>query len=154
MNSDFNDLTPQERRETLGGDEYVIREASEAAAVAYKNAQMRAAKMSDGKLTGFDGYADADLVLAVACLHPVDKSTGQVKVDQSGDPWTLAERTVKRWPHRVVKRIVAVVKELSPDLEDKETRETLVKQRDNLQKKIDELDAEAAKGKDDPAKNP
>lgn len=55
---DFDDLQPVSVTFSYRKKQYVLKEASEDAAAKYRNAQLRATKMSDGKVTGVDGMAD------------------------------------------------------------------------------------------------
>ena len=140
---DFGDLQPIEVPVTApGGDRYVLREAGAGACTAYENAQARALKFDDGKMTGLEGIYDADLLVLGLCLHPVDKTSGRVLRDQ-----TTSVETIKAWSARVYKPLVERLKEISPNLERKETEDTLVKQIANLQKKLDDL--RKTKGQED-----
>ena len=137
---DFSDLKPIEIPVTApGGDRYVLREASAGASTSYDNAKMRAAKMADGKLAGFDGMFDAELVLLSECLHPIDKGTGHVKVDPNGNPWPTPISRIKSWPDRFFKPLLDRLKKISPDLAKEDTVDSLDDQIKNLQTKRDEL---------------
>ena len=142
---DEADLTPVEVHVKVKGDPYVLREAGAGAAIAYNNAKMRAAKMEDGKLSGFDGVFEADIVLLGKCLHPVDKGTRQVKLQPNGDPHETDPKVIRRWLNRVYDPLVKRLKDISPGLEDKETRDTLIKQRENINKKLADLDRKEGK---------
>lgn len=150
---DFSDLKPIEIAVTApGGGCYVLREASAGASTSYDNAKMRAAKMSDGKLAGFDGMFDAELVLLSECLHPVDPSTNQVRRDASGNPWVTPVQKIKGWPDRFYKPLLERLKKISPDLAKEDTVESIDEQIKTLTAKRDELAAKADK-KDGAAKN-
>ena len=149
-----DDLAPIEVQVTIKNEPYVLREASAGAAIAYANARMRAAKMNDGKLSGFDGMFDADAVLLSLCLHPVDKGTQRVKLDANGNPFSTPIQTIKGWLNRVYKPLFDKVKEISPGLEEKETRDVLRKQLENIQKKLDDLEKKEAPPLEDDGDGP
>lgn len=127
MDFDFNDLSVREVPFKYNGKDYVMREASEAASVAYRNATLRAAKMEDGKVRGMDGLADGEPILVAACVFERYQAGNETRER----PVLLAE--VNRWPARVVKPLYEKIKEIS-ELEDKETV-------DSLQKRITALEA-------------
>lgn len=106
----------------LFGNDYVLREAGEDAAVRFQNAATKAAKMSDGKVIGVDGAANAEPLLVGLCLWRKD--------DQGRYTIQVGEAQVRGWPHRVVKPLYAKAKEIS-HLEDN-SEEGLQKQIDSL----------------------
>lgn len=134
----FDDLSPIEIPVSIKNTPYILREAGAGAAVAYENARLKAAKMNDGKLSGFDGMFDADLILLSMCLFQVDKGTGQIITD-NGVPRSTPVQTIRGWLDRVYKPLLVRLKAISPSLEEKETEETLVKQLENIQQKLDDL---------------
>lgn len=146
----FDDLAPVSVPVSVKKEKYLLTEASAGAAIAYDNAKMKAMRMADGKLVGFEGMYDADLVLLSSCLHRVDKGTGQV-VTLNGLPVPTPVQVIRNWPDRVYKPLVARLKEISPELQDKETEETLEKQLEIIQTKLTDLrrKKEAAKPQDD-----
>ena len=52
----------------IGTTHYVLREADENAARVFRNAAVRGAKMSDGKVIGIDGVGDIQSLLVALCL--------------------------------------------------------------------------------------
>lgn len=76
----FNDLAPVEVEVEIERDQYVLREPSEGAAVKYRNAALRAARMVDGKVTGMDGLADAEPLLVSLCLFKTNGNGARVPV--------------------------------------------------------------------------
>lgn len=126
---DFGDLTPREDTFTLYGKEYVLREASADAACKYRNAIIRGAKFSDGKISGADGLADAEPLLVSLCLfEKTDKGDRAVPIN-----------VVRGWPNRVQKPLFDRIKEIS-ELVEEDDEKDLYKRRDDIQKRIDELE--------------
>lgn len=138
----FDDPTPAKVEVTIGGEEYVLKEASGDTAVKYRNMLLRATKMSDGKVSGIDGMADAEPYLVSACLFRI--------VDMKGTrtevPVALA--AVRAFKDSILKQLFERVKKIS-GLDDKETEQSLKKKIADLTAKL-----EALKGSgDDDAKN-
>lgn len=76
-----------------------LREATEDVACKFRNAAMRAARMTDGKVVGVDGMADCEPILVAGCLFklvPDPKSPGGVRELAC----TVGE--VRSWSARVV----------------------------------------------------
>lgn len=141
-----DDLTPIEVRVSIKGEDYILREAGAGAAIAWNNARMRAAKMNDGKLSGFDNMFDADLTLLSMCLHRIHRKTGAVITDGQGNPAPTPIQTIRGWLNRVYQPLVERLKAISPGLEKEDTPETLREQIKNLQEKLADLEKkEAAK---------
>jgi hypothetical protein len=145
---DFADLAPIEVPVKVNGvPKYVLVEASGAAAVAYRNMVSKAAKMVDGKVTGLDGIADAEPLLVSLCLSPVDdaayKRDGVVRATRANnnDLVTLHVSRVKAWPYRFQRALFDKVMEISPDLREKDTPESVRKRIAELQAKLAELEA-------------
>jgi hypothetical protein len=113
MDFDFDDLTPAERPVKFRGQRYTLREATEADACTYRNAVLRARKVdADGKLSHFDGLADAGPLLVALCLR-----------DEAGAAVPLA--TVRSWPSRVVRPLFDWVQRASGLREEEETEAAL-----------------------------
>lgn len=115
------DLTPQELAVTIGGKDYVLREASAEAARQYRNASTKGMKFDgNGKPMSLgDSPADAESLLVSMCLFERYEHNGQTK----DRPVQLS--TVKTWPDRVAKNLFAKCKELSPSLEAGEDKDSL-----------------------------
>lgn len=105
----FDDLSLAERAVVIGGVQHTLSEATEGVACHYRNAVMRSAKMSDGKVVGTEGVADVQPLLVSLCLK-----------DATGKPVPLP--TVKSWPSRVVKPMYDWIREVS-QLEEGESAE-------------------------------
>lgn len=132
----FDDLAPKEIPASIGGKKYILRQASEGAAVAYRNAALKAAKMVDGKIVGMDGVANAEPLLVSMCIHPLDHNTGKPRLLPSGDPAPTPLATVMSWLPHVVTKLFATIKEISPGLEEKEDQKTLEKRFEDTCEKL------------------
>jgi hypothetical protein len=141
------DLEPQSVRLKIGGLDYVLREASEEAAVKYRNAMTSAARFKNGEVAGVDGWASAEPVLVAGCLFRVYEHQGEEKERAV----TLTE--VSKWPARVVTPLFRRARDMSGLAVEEETREVLQKQREELDKKLARLDAADKDGGADAAKN-
>jgi len=104
------DLEPQERKVKIGGEDYILKEASEDAACKWRNQTLAGARMADGKLVGMGNVSDGEPLLVSLCLW---KATG--KKDN------VSPAVVRAWPSRVVKKLFAWIEEVSDLAEDKET---------------------------------
>lgn len=87
----------------IGGEDYVLREATADAAGKYHDAIIKSTRMADGKITGSDGLGGVEALLVSCCLYR--------KVGKEEQAVTLTE--IKRWPTRVVKPLFERVKEIS-----------------------------------------
>lgn len=145
------DLTPVEIPITLSGEKYFLTEAPESVAIAYRNANIRGAKLTDGKVTGIDGIAEADAILVAGCVAQCDRSTGRLRRDPNGDPITVEVRAVKRWPARVVKRLAEKIKDISDLREQPQTEADLEKVIKESQDKLAAL--RAGRPVEEPGKN-
>lgn len=124
---DFSSLAPIELPVKYAGRDYVLREASEADAAEWRNANARSARMQDGKVVGVDGIANSQALLVSRCLR--DAATGK-NVDVP---------TIRTWVSRAVKRIFDKAVEISDLREKPETEEELVKAISEAQEKLDLL---------------
>lgn len=103
----FEDVAPLTVPVTIGKDEYVLKEASGDAACRWRNAQLRAARMVEGKITGVGDIADTEPLLVSLCLFT-----------REGKPVPLA--TVRAWPNRVQKALFERAKAISHLNEDQQ----------------------------------
>lgn len=151
----FNQLDPIQVPVKLGNTWYILLEASGGAAVQYRNAVLRSQRMDDGKLAGFDGLADAEPFAVSLCLykaiHEGNQADGKPKLklprdkDDNPDPAHLVpEATIRGWNNRVQKVLFERLQEIS-ELDDKGDEAGLVKQIDQLQKRLDRLREDAPK---------
>lgn len=104
---DFSDLALREVKDIkIGNKSFTLREASEDAAVHYRNEIFRSTKLGEsGKPVSMDGIANAEPLLLSYCLIE----------DGSGLP--VALRTILAMPARIVEPLVKKLKEIS-DLSD------------------------------------
>jgi hypothetical protein len=135
---DFGDIAPKEITIRMGNRLYIIREASSDAAVKFRNASLKAAKMVDGKLSGMDGLADAEPLLVSLCVFEAD-TRGIISRDSQGHPIPVTLQTVRGWPNRVQKLCFDKIKEISDGLDEKDTVQSLQKKIVELEKRRKEL---------------
>lgn len=107
---------------------YTLCQASEESVIKFRSAQLRDAKMVDGKLqANLSQIADSQSLLVSLCLK-----------DATGNP--VAQSILKTWPAPVVKQLFEKAKEIS-DLEERpKTREDLRTELDKLTKQLDDLE--------------
>lgn len=132
----FDTLQPVEVSVKLGGEQYWLKEASEAAAVAYRNASAAAVKMEAGEVSGLGDVGDVEPLLVSYCLWR-ETPDGRKPVPVS---------TVRGWPAKVVKAIFNRVKEIS-ELDEPETVEQVDKQIVRLQRKRERMVKDGHPGK-------
>jgi hypothetical protein len=131
----FGNLTRIEVNiENLEGKNYVLREATGAAAAQYKNDVLKKSKFGpDGKPQAFDGVADVEPLLVSLCLF-------ELKSDGTAMDSPVPVNVIKRWPARVVAQLFSEAKRIS-GMEDDDTLPGLEKQLEDLQQKIQERQA-------------
>lgn len=116
-------IIPRTKERIVDGETYVIKQAMSGPAVEYRDACARAAKMTDGKITGVDGINAAEPLLVSRCTFKrTDKGLLPISLNMIREEWT----------DEVVQVFFDDIKELSP---------RLVPQADTLEK----LDKEIAK---------
>lgn len=124
----IDDLTVREEKFKFGGQEYVLREASEPAVIEYRRIQFQGLKIS----------ADGKPVPDSASL--VSLSEGQLKLVClsvfNGDGKLADESVVRAFPHRLIKQMFSRLEKMS-DLEAGEPRD-IEGQIAELQKKLEE----------------
>ncbi len=135
---DFSDLKTAEKVLKYKGETYVVTEASTAAAVAYRNASLKCAKLSDGKVIGMDGAADLEPLLVNLCTFKTNPA-GERTMEN------VPITTIRSWPARIIKPVFEWIKEVS-ELSDNETPDDLRKQIAKLQEKLDKLETNDPKG--------
>lgn len=104
---DLGDVTLREVPVRIGGHDYVLREASEAAAVEWRNSQLAGVTFdpTSGKPKTVNGVASIEPTLVSRCLFrigPDGKTTIPVNI-----------KTISGWPQAKVKALYDKVKELS-----------------------------------------
>jgi hypothetical protein len=153
--SDENDapepsLEPQEMTETIEGEVIIVREASEAASIDYRNRIRKAAKFVNGKPTASEGLDETVSYLVHRCCWETDKDkdTGNARIRKTrdGKPVNVTQEKVLAWTHRRIEWLFEKIQKMS-NLDTKATIKSLEVQRDALQARIDELrKAEAGEG--------
>lgn len=105
---DFDDLVPAEAKVKYRGRQYVLREASEGAAVRWRNAQLSQAKYDDsGRFASVGDAADSEPLLVALCLYYADEA-GALRVQANGDPdprHLVQLEIIRSWPSRIVKKM-------------------------------------------------
>lgn len=132
----YEDLEPVFVPVKLKGKNYRLIEADTDAAVKYRNAVVRCAKLGpDGKPVLLDGAADSEPLLVQLCLREVVKERGVERLA----PVSLG--FVKSLAPNVTADLYARAKRISKlDIEE-DTEETLTQQLENIQKRLDTLRA-------------
>lgn len=126
----FESLEPRQVDVTIEGRAHLLKEASEAASVRWRNAQVGSARIgADGKINRIGDIADAEPLLLSDCLF---EKSGE-GVNPPLKPVPVA--TIRSWPSRVVKPLVEWVMR-SSGLEERETKETLEKRLAEVQEKL------------------
>ena len=140
MEHDFDDLAPIEEPVKYKKRKFVLREASEAAAIKYRDARMRGSEIvgnaeGGGPITirQGGGAAEVQWVLVGECLYEVN-GDGSAKDRPVG-----AE--VKSWSSLVVRKLFDRVFQISPGLSEAETKEVLLKRLADTQDKLNKLEA-------------
>jgi len=134
---DFSDLELQEVPIIFAGKNYTLREASGEAAVRYRNALTDSADIGEGgKVTRLKNIASVEPLLVSLCLFT-----------ESGKRLS-AQGVAQLFPARVLKKIFDTAMKIS-GLKEAEGKESLVKQKEELEKAIQALDeAEELAGND------
>lgn len=145
---DEADLSCFEVPVKLGKTLYNLREASGGVATKYRNATMRGMRVEDQKVVGMDGIADAEPLLVSLCLCKTDDK-GATLFDRNGNPITVTLGFVQALPSRIQKALYAKVREISPGLDEKETKEALNKRLADTQKKLELLEKEGGESMED-----
>lgn len=143
---EFDDLAPTEIKVRIGKDHYLLREASTDAATKYRNAQIAAMRVSDGKVTGMAGIADTDPLLVSLCLFPLEN--GVPKLDRHGWPVNVPISFVRGLRNKITKVLVEKIRSIS-DLDEEDTEESLSTQISLLQDRL----AAIRQTEDSPVKN-
>lgn len=135
------DLTPASKTVKLGSGNYVLREVSGEGGTAYQNAVNDAMIIVDGKVTGYRNMENVEALLVSYCLFTVRPENK----DQDNKP--VSASTIEKWPYRVRHDLFLQAQKLS-SLGEIVTKESLIKERDRLNKRIEDFErAEAEKTK-------
>ena len=106
----FPSILPKEIPVTLGTEQFVLKQATAGASTKYRDAFLRATKMDDGKLKGFDGMAATEIYLISMCLF---------RRFPNGDV-LVSRDVIESWPGEVQKPLFEAIKRISPELADKD----------------------------------
>lgn len=107
---DFDSLERREFPVRYQGKNYVLREASEAASVRWRNEVINSRRYNaEGRLVALHNPADAEPLLVSLCLFEV--------LNDEGNTRNVTVETLKTWPTRFVQKLFAKAKEIS-DLAD------------------------------------
>ena len=129
----FEDLSVREIKVPIKDRNYLLLEASEDAARQYQNLLSKNTSIADGKVSGIQGpLADAQSLLISLCIF----HASEPGVDKPGQKVDI--QTIRKWPHRVTKKLFVWIDENSELTED-DTEESLTKAIAKLQKKLAEL---------------
>lgn len=132
---DFGDLTPIELHVRIGGQPYLLREASGEAACKFENARLERTQFSaEGKVCGLKGMSDIEPLLVSLCLFQQQKLLN----DTLWRP--VAEATIRTWPNRVVDRLFKKCKEISGLDAKEDTVASLVAERAEIDIKLAKLE--------------
>jgi hypothetical protein len=144
---DYDDDQPQEFLICYRGARYVLIEPTEGAAIKYRNASIRAAKVNlrKGKpdVANMEGGAEAQVALLSGCVchaiedpnapeHMRDKSGKgwKAKRDRSGNPILVPAKELESWGSKVIKPLFEQAKDLG-DLAEKDEDESRADTRTN-----------------------
>ncbi|MGL6095056.1 MAG: hypothetical protein ACRC7O_04550 [Fimbriiglobus sp.] len=147
---DFDDLKPAEVPVKIGGVDYVLREATGGAAVAFRNAMSRNTRVSaSGQLLGTE-LSEAEPLVVGMCLMKTGKD-GAILLGPTGVPQAVGTEFVKARPVRVQTVLFERLKEISPTLvPGDDTVESLEKSVAVQTAKLEKLREDGAAGDDGP----
>ena len=141
------DISPVHVDIVIDSEDYVLKEASSLAVTKFQNAAMKSFKMEmdeDGKtktlIDGSGSLADQAPLLLSMCLYK--KGVKDDKTTLSAVSMTA----INSWPNRVVKSLFEKAKEIS-DFGEDETVETLEKEVEKTQSRIEKLKEKEEKRK-------
>lgn len=124
----FEDIGLQEIKYTIAKANYILKEADGDVVRQYRNATFRGVTLGDsGKPQRIDAAGDVETFLVSLCLY-------------NGDGKTVPLHTVRSWPSRISKALFEKAKDIS-DLGEEDTMEDLLKQQEDIKKRIEEFDS-------------
>jgi hypothetical protein len=133
----FDDIAPIQIPVTIGGNKYLLKEANGDIVCRHRNNVINCSKLEDGKLTAIQGLPDTEFSLVQMCLSTVTDDPAT-----NGKPVLMS--VVRSWKNKVVKELFNKIKEIS-EMDEDDSLKTLIKQRDELNKKIDAIKRDSAK---------
>jgi len=109
----FEDVTLIEIPVKIGGDQYILREATGEAAVNYRNAMLACTQLGEsGKPQSIRNLASVEPLLVSYCLYYADgPKKGQ----------NVPKQVILSWKNKIVKTLYEKVKEIS-DLDESEDK--------------------------------
>lgn len=102
----------------IDGKPHVLVEASADVARQYKNSIVRSTKFEDGKPSGVDGIADAEIELVSGCLFEIVNGKDRKQIHRS---------ILSNWPNKAVKPLYDKVRQISNLVENNPAAEGLQK---------------------------
>jgi hypothetical protein len=140
---DLGNLEPIQLRFRIAGRAFILREAPASEVMRWRDYAASTAKWNeDGKFAGTSGNAKGDLRLLSACLSEL-RDNGESKAVTMDD--------LVGWPSRVVEPLMERLREISALTDDNE--ETLIKQRDAIDRRLEKLRSGKLKPVEEQAKN-
>ena len=137
----FETLLPKEVRVTLGTDKFTLREASGSAGLQFRAARQKCFKRNDkGEVSEVTGLEQTEALLVSLCLF-----------DAEDKP--VPEAVVTKWPYKVQRALYVKATKISYLVEE-DTLEELIKERDELNKRIEELQKDNNPLKNSPGDTP
>lgn len=127
-----------------GGKQYVLRQPKGSAVTQWKNAQAKAARMTNGKVTGVDGIASTEPLLVSLCLFELYQVNGETKERP------VPINVIANWPSQIQSDLFDDAIRLG-NLAPRRTPAKVREEIKNLQGELDELLQQEAEG--DPLKN-
>lgn len=138
---EFEDEELTEVQVKIGSTRFILQEANGDIVIQHRNNVLSYTKLnSEGGIASFSGIASAEPILISKCLYttvPVDKDHPEGPVVKGG---LAGLAFVNNLRHRTMKQLFNRLKEIS-DMNDDESVEILKKQREELDKKITEMEA-------------
>lgn len=131
----FDSLEPREfhfklRSSATGEMEaFILQEPGASAGVRYQDKKSKAHIIRDNKLVGIDGINEADLDLLTHCVFKRIVLDGNREALEDVNP-----DYVRSWPYRVYAPLLTKLKEMCPELDGRDTLETIDKKIDALEK--------------------
>lgn len=124
----------------IGDVSYILKEATEAAHIAYRDATMRSMRVAEDskgeKIASVAGGSEADTILIAYCLFRRSPDPGNPSFPPDA---TVPVEFVKSLPRRITSKLYFKVRELSGMDEDQETKDFLTKRIEGDKKKLDAL---------------
>ena len=115
----------------IGDQDYILYEASTEAAVMFRNRSASKVRLENGKVAGISDVASVEPFLVGMCLHEVSKEG-----IPSEKP--ITEAAARKFKYSIVKKIYETAVRIS-ELDESDSLEVLIKQRDDLNERIQKL---------------